>query len=90
MGSHTPPLQPTEDAFEGTVHMLLHAPQLLLSVCSSTQPDGHIVIGDVQLDMQPPLTHVCPAPQTVPHIPQLFGSVLRFAQLGGVVSLHTE
>ena len=90
VGSQTPTLQPTADAFAGTAHTSLHAPQLLVSVCSFTQLTPHWLIGGRQLDTQLPPLQTIPVPHTVPHVPQLFGSLLRFAQLGGVVSVHTE
>jgi hypothetical protein len=60
-------------------HAVPHIPQLLVSVCRSTQviiaPAPQMVLGATQSTRQAPATQNCPAGQTVPHAPQLFASV---------------
>jgi hypothetical protein len=55
-----------------TPHMPQFAESLVLSVHTPLQLSGN---GVVQLRTHWPPLHTVPAPQTIPHIPQLFGSV---------------
>lgn len=57
------------------------APQLALSVCSSTQAAPHCVCPVVQLEVHLPLAQSWPGPQAVLHAPQLFVSVCVFVQV---------
>jgi hypothetical protein len=41
---------------------------------------GHAVWPVVQLRLQTPAVHFCPAGQTLPQVPQLFGSLVVVAQ----------
>jgi hypothetical protein len=56
-------------------HDAPHAPQLETFDVRSTQELPHAVWPAGQ-PLQSPLTHICPAPQTTPHVPQFFGSEL--------------
>src|ERR1700733_1862960 len=78
-GVHTPAVQVSPAA-----QTLPHAPQLLVSDCSGpAQPLGQStcppVHGEPQTPMPLPFWQL-PASHTRPHIPQLWGSVLRLAQ----------
>ena len=56
-------------------------PQLFGSVVGSVQAPAHTTspVGQVHA----PLLHVAPVAHTLPHVMQLFGSLLRFVHTGG-------
>lgn len=58
-------------------HLVPQAPQLLKSVCRSTQPPEHAVVPAGQA--QVPLLQTWPAPQVWPQAPQLWTSLCRLA-----------
>jgi hypothetical protein len=63
-------------------------PQWFASFSVSTQPSvpPQSVKPALQVDLQTPPWHDCPAAQGVPQAPQLFGSVCRFAQTVGLAA----
>jgi hypothetical protein len=64
-------------AFEHTcepVHALVHEPQWVGSVLRFTQLEPHIVSPGPHVQFPP--EHTAPLPQTLPQLPQSFGSVL--------------
>jgi hypothetical protein len=72
---HTPLLQVAPGA-----HWLPHAPQLLASVCSLTQPTTGPQLVCPAGQVQAPEVQVVPGPQTDAQLPQWFGSVDRSTQ----------
>lgn len=66
--------------WDGDVHVLAQAPQLLGSEVRSThEPLQSVRLP--QLVVQPPLEHTWPVEQVVPQAPQLVGSVCSSTQL---------
>jgi len=57
-------------------HAVPHEPQFLVSVWVSTHDPLQLTWPLLQLEVQTPLEHTSVAPQTLPQLPQLLGSVL--------------
>jgi hypothetical protein len=80
---HAPPMQLVVPAG----HVSPHPPQFAMSLFVSTQvvpqherpPVQPVILQFVVLGWQTPDTHVALAPQALPQVPQLFGSVVVFA-----------
>jgi hypothetical protein len=70
----------------GKLHVVPQAPQLALSVCSSTQVPLQFVRPAWQLNVHFPLEQALPAGHAVPQLPQLAWSDCVFAQKGGPAS----
>ena len=74
---HTPAEQ-VDVPFTRVGHVAPHAPQLLGSLCSLTQPPLHTTVGDGHDNTHTPAEHTLPVGHAVPHAPQLLPLVLRF------------
>ncbi len=77
--------QPPPQQFVPAAHVVLHKPQLLLSVDLSTQTPLQTLRGETQ---HIPPAHDTPMPHAWPQLPQLLGSLLKSVQTGPLVVVH--
>lgn len=75
-------LPPVHVLLTEALHVIPQSPQFAMSVEVSTQEPEQTFFGSgVHVEAQLPAAHEVPAPQTVPHLPQLLPSVSRFTHL---------